>query len=182
MKQMESSTRLDAKRARKSTHVHQSFSHKREVDATKQQKEEQQQQQEYSSSSSSSSPRESAIADSAVVAERRSMTARPDGAAVEGEEDAIFDEPMVGEELKGLMGETPSAGNESAHFIADTAARLAIESGCVDEAPLVLRGRITRRRNVRPTPVSYPRKVDLQRVLDRQTKRDGAPGYLLAKG
>ncbi|CAN0455327.1 unnamed protein product [Pylaiella littoralis] len=49
---MESSTSPDAKRARKSTRLHQSFSHKREVDATKQ-----------SSSSSSSSPRESALAD-----------------------------------------------------------------------------------------------------------------------
>ncbi|CAN0376546.1 unnamed protein product [Pylaiella littoralis] len=134
-----------------------------------------------------------------MVAERRSMTARPHGAAAEGGEDAIFDEPMVGEELEGLMGEPPSVTNESAlaliskkhstthpetirDFIVDTAARLAIESGCVDEAPLVLGGRITRRRNVRPTPVLSPRKVDLQRVLDRQTKRDGAPGYLLAKG
>ncbi|CAN0185869.1 unnamed protein product [Pylaiella littoralis] len=107
------------------------------------------------------------------------MTALPDGAAVEGEEDAIFDEPTVGEELEGLMGEPPSVSNESAlaliskkhatthpetirDFIADTAARLAIESGCVDEAPLVIRGRITWRRNVRPTPVSSLRKVDLQ--------------------
>ncbi|CAM9492661.1 unnamed protein product [Pylaiella littoralis] len=49
-----------------------------------------------------------------MVAKRRSMTARPDGAAVEGEEDAIFDEPMVGEELEGLMGEPPSVSNESA--------------------------------------------------------------------
>ncbi|CAM9826201.1 unnamed protein product, partial [Pylaiella littoralis] len=122
------------------------------------------------------------------------MTARPDGAVVEGEEDAIFDEPMVGDELEGLMGEPPSVSNESAlalikehatthpetirDFIANTAARLAIESGCVHEAPLVLRGRINRPWQKRAANTSL---VSSNRLTSRQIKHDGASGYLLAK-
>ncbi|CAN0455345.1 unnamed protein product [Pylaiella littoralis] len=125
------------------------------------------------------------------------MTARPDGAAVEGKEDAIFDESAVGEELESLMGEPPSVSNECAlalikkhatthpetirDFIAETAARLAIESGCVHEAPLV---RWKDNSALAETCGQHQSRllgqVD-QRVLDRQTKHGSARGYLLAK-
>lgn len=93
------------------------------------------------------------VPDTAGAASRRAMTARPDGAAGEGEEDAIFDEPIVVKEQEDCVGELPSVSNEnalalinkltiitlgrSAAFIVETAVWLAIKSGCVHESPLV---------------------------------------------
>lgn len=89
------------------------------------------------------------IPDAVGAASSRSMTARPDGAAGEGEEDSLFDEPIEGEELEGFMGEPPEVAlaliKEHAiyhpetirGFVTDTLRRLAMESGCVHQAPLV---------------------------------------------
>ena len=88
---MEASSSPDAKRARIS----------RSVDP-----------KDEGSNSNSGSP---ALADgegAAAPPAARSMTARSHGAAPEGEYDPLFDDPVVGEELEGLMGDPPSASQE----------------------------------------------------------------------
>ncbi|CAB1104707.1 unnamed protein product [Ectocarpus sp. CCAP 1310/34] len=125
------------------------------------------------------------------------MTARPDGAAEEGGEDTLFDDPVevVGEELEGLLRLSPPSTSSTPvlaiitqhaiespetirDFIEETAARLAKESGCQHEAPLVT---WKQDREAATTCGRLQAGVLSRKVLDRQMTHDGDPGYCLAK-
>lgn len=102
-------------------------------------------------SSDLSSP--AALPDGGGHAASRSMTARSHGAAPEGELDPIFDDPVVGDEIEGLMGEPPSVSDDKElelvrqhavedpqsirAYITKRARELAIEEGCPHSQPLV---------------------------------------------
>lgn len=89
----------------------------------------------------------------AAAAAPGSMTARSRGAAPEGEPDPIFDDPVVGEEIEGLMGDPPSVSDDEElaavrkhaiespetvrAFIKERARSLAIGAGCPHSLPLV---------------------------------------------
>lgn len=93
---------------------------------------------------------------SAAGAPSRSMTARPEGALGQDEDDPLFDDPeeVAGEELEGLLRLSPPTTSSEPvvaqikqhaidhpetirDFIKRTAVRLAKESGCIHSEPLV---------------------------------------------
>ncbi|CAM9175591.1 unnamed protein product [Ectocarpus sp. 12 AP-2014] len=128
----------------------------------------------------------------------RSMTARCIGSAPEGEYDPLLDDPVVGEELEGLMGDPPSASQEPEvlklldaamkdpesirAYIATRAKELAMGKGCKHTAPLVTwREDSDAARTCGQHQASLLANLDMQTILDRQIELDGDPGYCLAK-